>query len=81
MNSETESKINQLDTNLKSVNQKIDNIVAVIANTGSQALISSLESLEHEKQQLLLQIKAEQQSVNVKKLSDKDIMKPIKTKY
>lgn len=42
-------KIRTLRQNLKTVEQKIANIVNIIANTGSAALVTQLTQLEREK--------------------------------
>jgi site-specific DNA recombinase len=62
LNTDANKRILRLHSNLKSINQKIDNIVGVIASTGSQALLDTLDNLEKEKQELILKIKAEEQS-------------------
>ena len=52
-------KIRTLRQNLKTVEQKIANIVNIIANTGSAALVTQLTQLEREKELLDVQIQEE----------------------
>ena len=52
-------KIRTLRQNLKTVEQKINNIVNIIANTGSAALVTQLTQLEREKELLDVQIQEE----------------------
>ena len=78
LNTDVNKRISKLHSNLKSINQKIDNIVGVIASTGSQALLDTLDNLEKEKQELVLKIKAEEQSSNSRTLSYKDIAEAMK---
>jgi hypothetical protein len=46
----------------------------VIASMGSKELLDTLDNLEKEKQRLQLQINLEEQSINDKNLSYKDIL-------
>ena len=56
---EDKDKIHTLRQNLKTVEQKIANIVNIIANTGSAALVTQLTQLEREKELLDVQIQEE----------------------
>lgn len=66
-------KIRTLRQNLKTVEQKIANIVNVITNTGSAALVNQLNQLEQEKEQLDFQIQAESRDRREKELSENAI--------
>ena len=66
-------KVRTLRQNLKTVEQKIANIVNVIANTGSAALVNQLNQLEQEKEQLDFQIQAEDRSAKEKDLNEEAI--------
>ena len=63
-------KIRTLRQNLKTVEQKIANIVNVIANTGSAALVNQLNQLEKEKEQLDFQIQVESRDRREKELNE-----------
>lgn len=56
---EDKDKVRTLRQNLKTVEQKIANIVNIIANTGSAALVTQLTQLEREKELLDVQIQEE----------------------
>ena len=66
-------KIRTLRQNLKTVEQKIANIVNVITNTGSAALVNQLNQLEKEKEQLDFQIQVESRDRREKELSENAI--------
>ena len=66
-------KIRTLRQNLKTVEQKIANIVNVITNTGSAALVNQLNQLEKEKEQLDFQIQMESRDRREKELSENAI--------
>lgn len=66
-------KLRTLRQNLKTVEQKIANIVNVITNTGSAALVNQLNQLEKEKEQLDFQIQLESRDRREKELSENAI--------
>lgn len=66
-------KIRTLRQNLKTVEQKIANIVNVITNTGSAALVNQLNQLEKEKEQLDFQIQVESRDRREKELDESAI--------
>ena len=66
-------KVRTLRQNLKTVEQKIANIVNVIANTGSAALVNQLNQLEKEKEQLDFQIQVESRDRREKELDENAI--------
>lgn len=66
-------KVRTLRQNLKTVEQKIANIVNVIANTGSAALVNQLNQLEQEKEQLDFQIQVESRDRREKELDENAI--------
>ena len=66
-------KIRTLRQNLKTVEQKIANIVNVITNTGSAALVNQLNQLEKEKEQLDFQIQVESRDRREKELDENAI--------
>lgn len=66
-------KIRTLRQNLKTVEQKIANIVNVITNTGSAALVNQLNQLEKEKEQLDFQIQVESRDRREKELNENAI--------
>ena len=66
-------KIRTLRQNLKTVEQKIANIVNVITNTGSAALVNQLNQLEQEKEQLDFQIQVESRDRREKELNENAI--------
>ena len=66
-------KLRTLRQNLKTVEQKIANIVNVITNTGSAALVNQLNQLEKEKEQLDFQIQVESRDRREKELSENAI--------
>lgn len=70
---EDKDKIRTLRQNLKTVEQKIANIVNVIANTGSAALVTQLTQLEQEKELLDVQIQEEERSVKENYLDEEAI--------
>ena len=53
---ESNEAIRLLNASLQSVTKKIDNIVSAVANTGSSALLSSLDGFEKEREELLAKI-------------------------
>ena len=63
-------KIRSLRQNLKTVEQKIANIVNIIANTGSAALVTQLTQLEREKELLDVQIQEEERSAEESELDE-----------
>lgn len=54
--SESIEKLQLLNGSLQAITKKIDNIVAAVANTGSSALLSSLESFERERNEIKAKI-------------------------
>ena len=66
-------KIRTLRQNLKTVEQKIANIVNVIANTGSAALVTQLTQLEREKELLDVQIQEEERGTKEDDLDEEAI--------
>ena len=66
-------KLRTLRQNLKTVEQKIANIVNVITNTGSAALVNQLNQLEKEKEQLDFQIQVESRDRREKELDENAI--------
>ena len=67
-------KIRTLRQNLKTVEQKINNIVNIIANTGSAALVTQLTQLEREKELLDVQIQEEERSAEESELDEDAIL-------
>ena len=67
-------KIRTLRQNLKTVEQKIANIVNIIANTGSAALVTQLTQLEREKELLDVQIQEEERSAEESELDEDAIL-------
>ena len=67
-------KIRTLRQNLKTVEQKINNIVNIIANTGSAALLTQLTQLEREKELLDVQIQEEERSAEESELDEDAIL-------
>ena len=67
---EDKDKIRSLRQNLKTVEQKIANIVNVIANTGSAALVTQLTQLEREKELLDVQIQEEERGTKENDLDE-----------
>ena len=59
--------------NLKTIEQKISNIVNVIANTGSAALANQLMLLENEKEVLDFQIREEERNAEQSRLDETEI--------
>ncbi|MBQ2272847.1 MAG: recombinase family protein [Clostridia bacterium] len=53
---ESTNKLKQLNGALQSINKKIDNIISAVANTGSSALLSSLQDYEAEREKIKRQI-------------------------
>ena len=53
---ESTNKLKQLNGALQSINKKIDNIISAVANTGSSALLSSLQDYEGEREKIKRQI-------------------------
>ncbi len=53
---ESQDKLKMLQGSLQSVTKKIDNIVAAVANTGSSALLNSLETYEKEREEIRAKI-------------------------
>lgn len=66
--------IRTLRQNLKTVEQKITNIVNIIANTGSAALVTQLTQLEREKELLDVQIQEEERSTEESELDEEGIL-------
>ena len=71
---EDKDKIRTLRQNLKTVEQKITNIVNIIANTGSAALVTQLTQLEREKELLDVQIQEEERSTEEGELDEEGIL-------
>ena len=71
---EDKDKIRTLRQNLKTVEQKIANIVNIIANTGSAALVTQLTQLEREKELLDVQIQEEERSAEESELDEDAIL-------
>ena len=71
---EDKDKIRSLWQNLKTVEQKIANIVNIIANTGSAALVTQLTQLEREKELLDVQIQEEERSAEESELDEDAIL-------
>ena len=71
---EDKDKIRTLRQNLKTVEQKITNIVNIIANTGSAALVTQLTQLEREKELLDVQIQEEERSTEESELDEDAIL-------
>ena len=53
---ESQDKLKMLQGSLQSVTKKIDNIVSAVANTGSSALLNSLETYEKEREEIRAKI-------------------------
>ena len=66
-------KIRTLRQNLKTVEQKINNIVNIIANTGSAALVTQLTQLEREKELLDVEIQEEKWGTKEDDLDEEEI--------
>ena len=66
-------KIRTLRQNLKTVEQKIANIVNIIANTGSAALVTQLTQLEREKELLDVQLQEEERGTKEDDLDEEAI--------
>lgn len=79
LSGESEKKIKKMECSLKTVDQKIENIINVIAQTGSPALLQTLSSLEEEKQKLAIQITAEKESMIENSLDEKEIVAAYRT--
>ena len=73
-NGTDKDKIRTLRQNLKTVEQKINNIVNIIANTGSAALVTQLTQLEREKELLDVQIQEEERSAEESELDEDAIL-------
>jgi len=71
---EDKDKIRILRQNLKTVEQKITNIVNIIANTGSAALVTQLTQLEREKELLDVKIQDEERSAEESELDEEAIL-------
>ena len=71
---EDKDKIRTLRQNLKTVEQKIANIVNIIANTGSAALVTQLTQLEREKELLDVQIQEEERGAEESELDEDTIL-------
>ena len=71
---ETDMVLDRLYANLKETQKKLDNIVSVIAQTGSPSLIQKLDGLESEKQSFILQIKHEEESRVATRLNEREII-------
>lgn len=70
---EDKDKVRNLRQNLKTVEQKISNIVNIIANTGSAALVTQLTQLEREKELLDVQIQEEERDTKENDLDEEAI--------
>ena len=70
---EDKDKARTLRQNLKTVEQKINNIVNIIANTGSAALVTQLTQLEREKELLGVQIQEEERGTKEDDLDEEAI--------
>ena len=70
---EDKDKVRTLRQNLKTVEQKIANIVNIIANTGSAALVTQLTQLEREKELLDVQIQEEERGTKEDDLDEEAI--------
>ncbi len=70
---EDKDKIRTIRQNLKTVEQKIANIVNIIANTGSAALVTQLTQLEREKELLDVQIQEEERGTKEDDLDEEAI--------
>ena len=70
---EDKDKVRTLRQNLKTVEQKINNIVNIIANTGSAALVTQLTQLEREKELLDVQIQEEERGTKEDDLDEEAI--------
>lgn len=66
-------KLRTMRLNLKTIEQKISNIVNVIANTGSAALANQLMLLENEKEVLDFQIREEERNAEQSRLDETEI--------
>ena len=71
---EGEKSLKKLNFSLKSAGQKIQNIVNVIAQTGSPALLETLNALEDEKQKLTRQIDVEKNRMKADELNEHEII-------
>ena len=67
-------KLRTMRLNLKTIEQKIFNIVNVIANTGSAALANQLMLLENEKEVLDFQIREEERNAEQCRLDETEII-------
>lgn len=76
---EGEENLKKMNASLKTVNQKIQNIVNVISQTGSPALLETLSALENEKQDLGLQIEAEKANMVADQLNEEEIVAAFRT--
>ncbi len=79
LSGESEKKIKRLTNEYTGTSQKIDNIVSVIAQTGSPALLSTLNELEQEKQRLALQIESEKDNLTENLLDREEIVSAYRT--
>lgn len=70
---EVGEKLHTMRLSLKTVEQKISNIVNVIANTGSAALANQLMLLENEREVLDFQIREEERNAEQSKLDEAEI--------
>ncbi len=64
---ESINTLKQLNASLEILNKKIDNIVAAVANTGSSALLSSLQNFENEREKIKMQISVKVNRIKRKK--------------
>ena len=71
---DSENKLKLLHSNFKAIQQKLDNIVNVISQTGSATLLSTLDKFEGEKSALELQIKEEEARLVANTLDEKEIV-------
>ncbi len=58
----------------KDLQRQIDNIVSVITQTGSPALLKNLETLESDKQALMMQIEHEEANLIANRLNEQEII-------
>ena len=71
---EAADRLREMRQSLKDMEQKIANIVNVIATTGSASLARALEQLEQDKEVLLIKIKQEEESLVANKLDEEEIV-------
>lgn len=71
---EGEEVLKKLSLSLKNINQKIKNIVNVITETGSPALLETLTELENEKQRITQQLDVEKNKMKTDQLNEEEII-------